>query len=264
MDRALALCANLLRLAALADVPGASLRVVSLPDVVASLLGEPADVPERGDRGAALMAAAVAAAQRIEARATQQDGLYAAVDELDAAAGDLLALHHALRSPSGRALDLQLGGAAPLRLIRSLLVPGPPGGHATALICAIEGAERLRAPLAAHTLAERLEIAYERDSPFPLLTVRTPSMSESAPWAVARSAWQQRDGAEHDLELFNNRSVAIGAVRTAWVEPPLAVRGGRLALDIQPPPGARLLATDVRDRSGAIVTRCIRIVMAQI
>lgn len=258
---------DMLRLAATPPSPGDPLMVAPIEDMLPICFGQSLQPDEyatiasglrsitfgRNDIASGLAALSEQLAP-LRRRLAEDTGLSRQTSQTDEAIRDLLMLQRALFSTAQTRLALQ-PSLAMLQLIRQIQLRTASGD---VVLCSLPASsERITVNFSKHSLLDRIELAYEPGSPYPLLTINTPSQGESAPFANMRTAWQQKDSADYTLELYNARSLVLGTIATAPLTLDGALEGDRVALHIAPDLPLRILETSIFDRNKQLLARSI-------
>lgn len=268
------LSATLVRLLA-CTLPGAltsELRLAPASDIVAAVLDGLGAPAARDDAVAAI--AEVAAGRLDVAAGLQRAG--AALAPLDADPQARAALRARLDT-LGQSLALAQGLSAMLReeaiiraelrlaepglfeLLQTIALPARPNEPELVIVGAVPpSVERLVVRLGRRAPLDRIELAYVRGSPFPLLTLATASRGAEVNWSASRNAWRQEP--EMDLTIQNSSGARdLGTISTALHSEPWSYAGPRLALALPPIAGHIMAVTTVAALSGQPLARVVRI-----
>jgi hypothetical protein len=151
-------------------------------------------------------------------------------------------------------IDLTISDPSVLRLVHEIrLIQAQ---QIIVLIGAVNaGIGRVPIELGDHPLLKRINIAFVHGSPYPRLTVRTPSVAETAHWTSERLDWQQLDLPEYLLELFDARTNPRGTIKTERVTVPYRVAGPSLNITL----GSTIqcLRTQIADRDHVLLAEVL-------
>lgn len=183
------------------------------------------------------------------------------LQQLETITNALLTIHYATSNDVIESVHLRIVHPLMLSGIRLLTIAGGEGSMETRIIGApARSGERPAPQPGGHPLLERVQVTYDAATPYPRLTVTTPSMAKVADWSPGRTGWQQRDSTAYDLTLFNARSRELGRVTTQRASLPLAVPGRPLSVTFADMQGGAVLATTLMDASGNEIVRWLRVV----
>ena len=276
MDRISAMLVNLLLLST-PPQPGAGGAAVQFipPDALAdALLADLADGAARAlfadtlrtvadgrqdlGSGYAAVAGALRAVEELPERRALLD---ARLTTLNGVLGQALAIQQVLCSPVISAGDVRLPDAQVFRVIQEIAVPRAEGGPELVLVGALPGG-RHAVRLARHPLLDRIQISYEAHSPYPRLTLSSPSRSDMIDWAPVRTGFEQKDTPDDALNIENRKDRHLGRIATTRVPAPAVLASGTLTLRIDDAPGTGLLMTTIVDADDAVLARCVRVIPA--
>jgi hypothetical protein len=263
---------DLLRLAGMPSGPADPIKPAPLEDLLPICFGDALGRSEYASMADGLRAIAegrsdIAAGltalgtqiEPLRRRLGEDTGLSDRTAQMDEGLRDLLMLQRALASESQP--QFRLAPSADVFQLLRLLRLRSNADAAELVICSVASTnQRVTVKFGKHHVLDRIELAYERETVYPQLTLSTQSMSEIAPFAATRTNWVQRDSPEYLLELYNARSLLLGTITTEAIGLPYACNGERLTLDIPATSPLRLLQTSVFDRSKKLLARCIRII----
>jgi hypothetical protein len=272
MDRVSAMLVNLLQAAKPSDGDSAPF-FVPIEDIVASLLRGFVPEPEQQPIVEALRSVTSGIqdigrgytalndiAQRIEQPA-QRSQLNIRLDTFNSLLDRALSLQGLTSSSMISRAEARIDTVEIFRLIQQISIPLDQQQSAMVVFgMAPRGKESIPVQLGKGSLLDRIEIAYERGSPYPRLNVMTASKSEVLDWSPARMHFQQKDSPDDELSILNARGRDLGRVYTERLRPPIVLDGGRLTLSLPDAPGATFLATTIADTNEKIVARCVRII----
>ncbi|MDW8212321.1 MAG: hypothetical protein RMJ55_02095 [Roseiflexaceae bacterium] len=183
------------------------------------------------------------------------------LQRLETITNTLLTIHCATSNNAIEHVHLRIVHPLMLSGIRLLTITGGEGPIETRIVGApVRSGERPAPQPGGHPLLERVQVTYDAATPYPRLTVTTPSMAKVADWSPGRTGWQQRDSSAYDLTLFNARSRELGRITTQRASLPLTVSGKPLSVTFADMRGGAVLATTLTDASGNEIVRWLRVV----
>jgi hypothetical protein len=228
---------------------------------VAQKLLELASLAQGSDSTVALLAAVADHAPAL--KAGLGDPAYAdRLHALDRHLATLLAINHIAGPASPNRGALMIDSLDLLRYIERLQIADSGNSHTILIGTPIsENGCIIRLPGPSY-IAQRVTITYHSRADYPRLNLTTPTLSAYDDRPQQREMWVQKPLPSYNLDIYTYKDRLMGRVTTQLVPTFPAIFEQHLRLAFAPQIGAQFLVTEIRDDLGALLARCIKIILA--